>query len=112
MVAWASAAAVPQSSRRRGTGRAHAVFHVVAEDPQVQHVSADVQEAAVQEHRREDRHPGERGGTSPNDMMKSLTWSPSDSWNRKTSALTTMSVMVVYGVVREGMTSRSGIIDG
>ena len=39
---------------------AHPVLDVVAEDPEVQHVAADVQQAAVQEHRGEHRHPRER----------------------------------------------------
>ncbi len=36
------------------------VLDVVAEDPQVEHVAADVEEAAVQEHRREYRQHGRR----------------------------------------------------
>jgi hypothetical protein len=32
-----------------------AVFDVVAEDPEVEHVAANVQQAAVQEHREDDR---------------------------------------------------------
>ena len=38
---------------------AEVVFHVVAEDPEEEHVSGDVQEAAVEEHAGED---GEKGG--------------------------------------------------
>ena len=41
----------------------HRPLHVVPEDPQVQHVSQNVEEAAVEEHGCEDIHPnGERGG--------------------------------------------------
>src|SRR5436190_1151503 len=36
------------------------VLDVVPEDPQVQHVARDVEEAAVQEHRGEDRHDRRR----------------------------------------------------
>ena len=44
------------------------VFDVVAEDPQVEHVAGDVEQAAVHEHRGEDRRerrrkiPGDRAG--------------------------------------------------
>ena len=41
---------------------AHAVLDVVAEDPQVQHVAADVHQPAVQEHRRDERDQRELGG--------------------------------------------------
>jgi hypothetical protein len=40
--------------------RPHRVLDVVAEDPQEQHVAAEVQQAAVHEHRGEDGHPGRR----------------------------------------------------
>ena len=36
----------------------HRVLDVVAEDPEEQHVAGDVQEAAVHEHRAEEREPG------------------------------------------------------
>ena len=41
---------------------AHAVFDVVAEDPEIEHVACDVQEAAVEEHRREHADPREVRG--------------------------------------------------
>src|SRR5205085_11012806 len=43
-----------------------AVLDVVAEDPEVEHVAADVQETAVQEHRREHRH----------DVALPIAWNP------------------------------------
>ncbi len=35
----------------------HTVFDVVAEDPEVQHVPAEMHPSAVQEHRRQQRRP-------------------------------------------------------
>ena len=40
--------------------RAHRVLDVVAEDPQEQHVAAEVQQPAVHEHRGEDGQPRRR----------------------------------------------------
>src|SRR3954469_21211604 len=51
-------------------------------------------------------------GINPNRMMNSLTWSPIENSRKNTSALMTMIETVTKGVVREGMTSRSGIIGG
>ena len=51
----ASAAAAPQSKIEHDEAPvAEAIFDVVAEDPQEEHVPEEVQPAAVQEHRRED----------------------------------------------------------
>lgn len=36
---------------------AHGVFHIVAEDPQVEHVSQDVEQASVDEHCTEESDP-------------------------------------------------------
>ena len=50
-------------------------------------------------------------GTSPQVITNACnSRSPSDCWNRNTSALATISVTVTTGVVRDGMTSRMGII--
>ena len=63
---------------------AERVLDVVAEDPQVQHVAGDVEQPAVQEHRREDRErpapgitrgaqcPVSRHGTAPNSMTNAV----------------------------------------
>src|SRR6185503_5331785 len=37
----------------------HAVLDVVAEDPEIEHVAGDVQKAAVEKHRGDDRYPRE-----------------------------------------------------
>src|SRR3954469_2607610 len=51
-------------------------------------------------------------GINPNRMMNSWTWAPIENSRKKTSALMTRIETVTKGVVREGMTSRSGIIGG
>src|SRR6185503_4150879 len=37
----------------------HAVLDVIAEDPEIEHVAGDVQKAAVEKHRGDDRYPRE-----------------------------------------------------
>src|SRR6266576_2611050 len=50
-------------------------------------------------------------GTRPKYSVKASTARPMESSYRKTSTLSEISEIVTYGVVREGMMSRSGIIE-
>ena len=51
-----------QQVEREEASVAHAVFDVVPEDPEIEHVPCDVQEAAVKKHRCEHADPGEVRG--------------------------------------------------
>src|SRR5215203_2736549 len=51
-------------------------------------------------------------GINPYPMMNSLTSGPSENSYPNTSAFSAIIAMVTTGVVRDGMTSRSGIIGG
>ena len=92
---------------------AHAVLDVVAEDPQVEHVAADVHQAAVQEHRGEQRDQRELGGHQAVREDERLPARAERELVAGTPARSrTMMLMVTTGVDRDGMTSRRGIIAG
>ena len=66
-----------QQVEREEAPVAHAVFDVVAEDPEIEHVPADVQEAAVKEHRCEHADPARSPpGSRPNVSTNSIDSRP------------------------------------
>ena len=88
-----------------------AIFDVVAEDPEEEHVAEEVPPAAVQEHRREDGEPVEpRRHDAVACKNCSSAASGSDCSKRNATLLRTMKATVKRGNVRDGMTSRSGIM--
>ena len=71
----ASAATPAEQVEEHELHRAHGVLDVVAEDPQEQHVAAEVQQAAVHEHGGEDRQRTV-GASVGRPALAISTWSP------------------------------------
>ena len=90
---------------------AEPVLDVVAEDPEIEQVAADVPQPAVHEHRREELGIEKYAGTSPKvKMNRSTSAGGRVSCSTNTRALRTTRMVVTTGRVRVGMTSLRGII--
>ena len=90
-----------------------AVLDVVAEDPEVEHVAADVRPAAVQEHRGDDAIPGELRRDQaplPHEQLEGARGRASARAGTR-ATFRQIRPTVTTGHVRVGMTSRRGIMD-